>query len=222
MIYRETIGDVLAGEAQYDSPEPGDDTTQQDNIEYLRALKRAHENSAASAPASQQSTCPHPDRRRNPRYKCEGSAEFRIEGSDVRTWATVTDLSRSGCYVEMQATSPVDTPVDMAIEVKGIRVQVKGSVRISYPFLGMGIGFTEISDHDRAQLDEILLRLANALSAPIHPPDAKPPAPGILDLSTANAAGTLGAVARFFQTHATLTREQFTELIQRDGPKSRH
>jgi len=217
MIYRETIGDVLAGEAQYDSPEPGGDTTQQDNIEYLRALKRAHENSAASAPASQQSTCPHPDRRRNPRYKCEGSAEFRIEGSDVRTWATVTDLSRSGCYVEMQATSPVDTPVDMGIEVRGIRVQVKGCVRVCYPFLGMGIAFTEIANHDEAQLEQILLRLASALSAPSHPADAKQ----VPDSSTVNATLTLDAVARFFQTHATLTREQFTELIQRDGPKPR-
>jgi hypothetical protein len=225
MIYRETIHNLLAGMEQY-SPGGDGDPSQPSNAEYLRALKRAQEKPAAAGAASsasvpQQNSYPHPDRRRSPRYKCEGSAEFRIDGSEVRTWATITDLSRNGCYVEMQATSPVDTPVNMVIEVKGIRVQVKGSVRISYPFLGMGIGFTEISDHDRAQLDEILLRLANALSASVPPPDRKPSTAGALDLSTANAAGTLGAVARFFQAHATLTREQFTELIQRDGPRPR-
>ncbi|MBZ5598723.1 MAG: PilZ domain-containing protein [Acidobacteriia bacterium] len=227
MANRETIPNVLVGVAQYNPGGDGGDPSQPSNADYLRALKRAQEKPASagtalpSPAAPQQTPYPHLDRRRNPRYKCEGSAEFRTEGSDIRTWATITDLSRSGCYVEMQATSPVDTPVNMVIEVKGIRAQVKGTVRISYPFLGMGIGFTEISAHDRAQLDEILLRLASSLSAPVHPPDPKPATPVALDLSTVNAAATLDAVARFFQAHATLTRDQFTELIQRDGSKPR-
>lgn len=225
MADRETIHNVLAGMAQYNPGGGAGDPSQPSNAEYLRALKRAQEKPAsagAATSASQQNSYPHPDRRRNPRYKCEGSAEFRAEGSDIRTWATLTDLSRSGCYVEMQATSPVGTPVNMVIEVKGIRAQVKGTVRISYPFLGMGIGFTEISPHDSAQLDEILLRLASSLSAPVLPPDPKPVTPVPLDLSTVDAPATLGAVARFFQAHATLTRDQFTELIQQDGPKPRH
>ena len=37
------------------------------------------------------------EKRGEPRYKCEGSAEFRTDGFEVRTWARVTDLSRSGC-----------------------------------------------------------------------------------------------------------------------------
>jgi hypothetical protein len=52
-----------------------------------------------------------PEKRGEPRYKCEGSAEFRTDGFEVRTWARVTNLSRSGCYVEMQATSPLNTAV---------------------------------------------------------------------------------------------------------------
>jgi hypothetical protein len=224
MIYRETMNNILSGGAQY-SPGGGVGDAETSNVDYLRALKRAHEKPAAAAPTAapppRQNAYPHPDRRRNPRYKCEGSAEFRMEGSDVRTWATITDLSRSGCYVEAQATSPVDTPVNMVIEVVGIRAQVKGLVRVSYPFLGMGIAFTDISGPDQALLDEILLRLASTVSVPVNPPDAKPATPAALDLSTVNAAATLVAVAGFFQAHATLTREQFTELIQRDGPRSR-
>src|SRR5258708_4874651 len=53
------------------------------------------------------------EKRGEPRYKCEGSAEFRTDGFEVRTWARVTDLSRSGCYVEMQATSPLNTAVTL-------------------------------------------------------------------------------------------------------------
>lgn len=233
MANRETFPNVLAGRAQYNSTRDVGDWPDTGNAAYLRTQKTAHEGPAkagtkpASSPpaatsGSQQNSYPHPDRRRSPRYKCEGSVEFRTEGSDVRTWATCTDLSRNGCYVEMQATSPVDTAVNMVIEARGIRVSAKGCVRVSYPFLGMGIAFTEILDEDRAQLDELLRRLASGLSAPACPLAPKPTPSPTLDLARVNAAGTLGAVARFFQTHATLTREQFTELIQPDGPIPRH
>ena len=144
-------------DSRTEMPEYGADPAPSSNSEYLRALKR-NETHAPPDPApatalvpansheSQPNSVPAGEKRRNPRYKCEGSAEFRTQGIDVRTWATVTDISRSGCYVEMQATSPRDTRVDMVIEVKGIRVQVKGTVRTSYPLLGMGITFTDITE----------------------------------------------------------------------------
>ena len=90
------------------------------------------------------------EKRGEPRYKCEGSAEFRTDGFEVRTWARVTDLSRSGCYVEMQATSPLNTAVTLMIEVNGLRLHLKGDVKTSYRMQGMGIEFTEIPDADRA------------------------------------------------------------------------
>jgi PilZ domain-containing protein len=187
------------------------------NVEYFRALKRTIEARPDSAPVQV-----YPgEQRRFPRYKCEGSAEFRSEGSTVRTWATVTDLSRSGCYVEMQATFPVDTNVDMMIEVTGIRVQVKGLVRVSYPFLGMGIAFTEIPEVSQGQLDEILVRLASGIG---------PGSYGANNASSSSACdvskitdprGALQAVAAFFREHHTLTREQFSELVVKHGGSAR-
>ncbi len=182
------------------------------NVEYFRALKRTNEGAAAAAPQAYPG-----DKRRNPRYKCEGSAEFRSEGSTVRTWATVTDLSRSGCYVEMQATSPVDTPLSMTIEVTGIRVRVKGVVRVSYPFLGMGIAFTEVAEDDKAQFEELLIRLASGITGPAYQPDAKPAQASSEISSVADPRSALKAVAAFFQEHHTLTREQFVELVEKYG-----
>jgi hypothetical protein len=183
------------------------------NVEYFRALKRSSEGAASVDPAAYPG-----DKRRNPRYKCEGSAEFRSEGSTVRTWATVTDLSRSGCYVEMQATSPVDTPLAMTIEVAGIRVRVKGVVRVSYPFLGMGIAFTEVADDDQAHFDELLTRLASGISGPAYKTEAKAETASSSDMaSVSDPRGALKAVAAFFQEHHTLTREQFAELVEKYG-----
>ena len=93
------------------------------------------------------------ERRRDVRYKCNGSAEFHTEGIDVRTRAAVSDISRSGCYVELQATSQVNTPVDMLITVNGIGVRIKGVVRTSYPLLGMGIAFTNVEPEDERILE---------------------------------------------------------------------
>src|SRR5690349_6053919 len=75
------------------------------------------------------------DKRRSPRYKCEGSAEIREDGRDVRTWATFTDVSLHGCYLEAQATYPPGTTLHMKLEANGITVEAKGKVRVSYPYL---------------------------------------------------------------------------------------
>jgi hypothetical protein len=183
------------------------------NVDYFRALKRTNEGVPASAPAQ-----PYPgDKRRNPRYKCEGSAEFRTEGSTVRTWATVTDLSRSGCYVEMQATSPVETKLDMVVEVTGIRVRVKGVVRVSYPFLGMGIAFTEILDEDNSQLELLLSRLASGANGTAFQAATIEELTGSAAAKTTDPRSALNAVAAFFADHNTLTREQFSELVEKYG-----
>ena len=186
--------------------------TETGNVEYFRALKRSNETSATGPE-------PHPgDKRRNPRYKCEGSAEFRSEGSSVRTWATITDLSRSGCYVEMQATSPVDTPLSITIEVAGVRVRVKAVVRVSYPFLGMGIAFTEIHEEDKAKFEELLIRLAGGMAGPAYQQVAQPAAATRPDPSNvADPRAVLKAIARFFYEYHTLTRDQFMELLEKHG-----
>ena len=184
------------------------------NVEYFRALKRSNQESADNGP-----TLKYPgEQRRFPRYKCEGSVEFRSEGSSVRTWASITDLSRGGCYVEMQATFPVDTGVDMVIEVTGIRVRVKGVVRVCYPFLGMGIAFTEIAEVEQGQLDEILVRLASGIIPAAYCGTNVSSPSFSLDMSrVAEPRATLSAVAAFFHDHNSLTREQFSELVAKYG-----
>ena len=62
-----------------------------------------------------------------------------------RSWGTLTDLSISGCYIELKATFPVGAILDLDLELNGVRAQVKGEVRVSYPFLGMGVAFREMT-----------------------------------------------------------------------------
>ena len=166
------------------------------------------------------------ERRRDVRYKCEGTAEFHAEGIDVRTRAALSDISRSGCYLEMQATSAVDTLVDLLITVNGTGVRVKGIVRTSYPLLGMGIAFTEISKEAQEQLEKLILSCAGEASPAVSGTNATQPvlaapvlaAPDLLMIMDAGAA--LNALAKFFQNSQTLTREEFSLLVSKNQDRN--
>jgi len=154
------------------------------------------------------------ERRRDARYKCNGHAEFHTEGIDVRTLAAVSDIGRSGCYVELQATSQVNTAVDMLITVNGIGVRVKGVVRTSYPLLGMGISFTEIGKEAQVQLEELILSCSGGSSPLASATNAAEPVAAVPDLlMIMNAGAALNALARFFQNNQTLTRAEFSLLV---------
>ena len=100
----------------------------EDGALYLRRLKTQKAEDAPVTPAATSSIVVpaatdspgFKERRRSPRLKCAGSAEFRPEGSDVRMWGTLTDISLHGCYVEMNNTFPVETRVNLSLEALGI------------------------------------------------------------------------------------------------------
>src|ERR1039458_7400565 len=142
-----------------------------DGVAYLRALKQSATPLAATAatPAPEANSETHPtpaadagdrfkgaEKRRSPRHKCEGSAEMCEAGHDVRTWATFSDISLHGCYVEAQATYPAGTILHMKLEANGVRLETKGNVRVNYPYLGMGIAFVEMSDESQSRLRALL------------------------------------------------------------------
>ena len=99
-----------------------------EGVDYLRRLKGAVVEGAPAdavargggeAPAAANSLA-WKEKRRSPRLRCSGSAEFRVEGNDARMWGTVTDVSLHGCYVEMNTTFPVGTKVDLVLKSFGV------------------------------------------------------------------------------------------------------
>jgi hypothetical protein len=64
----------------------------------------------------------------------------------------VTDVSLHGCYVEMNITFPAGTKAALVLKSFGIRIETPGTVRASYPFLGMDICFAEIEPVQQMQL----------------------------------------------------------------------
>jgi len=203
---------------------------------YLIALKQSGSTpaSAAAAPAretsaaefSNASATPAPsagsqafaskEKRRTPRYKLEGSAEMREEGGDLRTWATFSDISLHGCYVEATATADVGTILQIKLEANGFRIETRGHVRASYPSLGMGIAFTEMSEENRTRLREMLATISRpsvivgpglASSQPVSGPLKSVPL-----ISDPGAA--VRALVEYFENRQMLTQEEFLRVLR--------
>ncbi len=201
-----------------------------EGVSYLMALKKSLDPAPSPASTLAAVDSSHPpapndanagdrfkgaEKRRSPRYKCEGSVELREEGCDVRTWAAFTDVSVHGCYVEAQATYPAGTMLHLKLEAHGFRVESKGTVRVSYPYLGMGIAFVDISEADLDQLKRLLASLSHhavvmgpgiASSLP-----ATDPLHAVPLLTRPDAA--IQALVEFFENRQMLMRDDFLRIL---------
>jgi hypothetical protein len=202
-----------------------------EGVSYLAALKRNASTPAfarsvdtavreTSTPANVEQTpqLAPPEKRRSARYKCNASAEIRKVGVDARTWATCTDISMNGCYLETAATYPADTLLQLQIEANNFRIHSRGKVRVTYPQVGMGIAFNNMAEEDRTLLKEMLRTLARPsviLGVPSSMVDPADPLPAI---SSPEAA--VSALMRFFEERQMLTRAEFVLLLRRSQSSS--
>jgi hypothetical protein len=206
-----------------------------EGVSYLRALKQSsglHDGTAA-APALETSPEKHPgpegttanagerfqgsEKRRSTRYKCDGSAGMREEGCDVHTWASFTDVSLHGCYVEAQATYPVGTILHLKLEANRVCVESKGTVRVSYPYLGMGIAFMEVSEETRERLKEMLGSVSRPTGIMGPGIASSLPARGPLLAAPliSDPAAALRALTEFFESRQMLMREDFLRILHK-------
>jgi hypothetical protein len=203
---------------------PQDSSTGDDGVNYLRRLKGGTARSASTdAPATattttggSQTNATSPawkERRQNLRLRCSGSVEFRADGNDVRMWGTLTDVSPHGCYVEMHTTFPVGTKVNLVLKSFGIRIQTPGTVRATYPFLGMGICFAEIEPEEQLQLNQLIAALAGHSTVP----NAESPEANRMQESPGsdNPKTLLDEIKVFFQKNPMLSREEFNQIAKR-------
>jgi hypothetical protein len=194
---------------------------------YLAALKQSSPPRAAAAvPVVAQSPQARivgvkptrtPEKRRSPRYRCQGSAHINEIGKAVAIWTTFADISLHGCYVEATTAYRVGVKLGLKLEANGFRVEAIGEVRVSYPHLGMGISFSQMSDEDRERLRE----LVRSISRPsvILGARVAAPAPSTLQpegsQQIANPSAALQAMVTFFEDRHMMGREEFLRILRK-------
>jgi hypothetical protein len=108
-----------------------------------------------SAPAPSE-----PDRRRHPRYTVQVQIELRQEGSDVPIRLETTDLSRGGCYIQMQMQLSIGVRVRATLWLDACPIVVQAVVVTRHPQFGNGIMFVEFE----GQAEQLLARYLDAIA----------------------------------------------------------
>ena len=201
-----------------------------ESVNYLRRLKgtsaeAAPAGSAASSAIQTSGAATAPalatapggkERRKTPRLRCAGSAEFRAEGNKVCMLGSLTDISLHGCYVEMNTNFPVGTKVELVLTAMDIRTEAAGTVRATYPGLGMGIAFADIKPAQLLQLQKLLAALPSrnyvVKAAPAQKVDDE--SMGTV-LAAVDAKAFVDEIALFLQKSPALTRVEFYQIAKR-------
>ncbi|HVH69825.1 MAG TPA: PilZ domain-containing protein [Candidatus Dormibacteraeota bacterium] len=112
------------------------------------AAQRSASASHASAPLPSAA-----DRRANPRYAFNATAEVVAIDSRGKVKARVRDLSQQGCYLDAESPLPLGTTANIRM-IKGAKsLEVQGRVVYVQPGKGMGIMFTAVKPEHGGILD---------------------------------------------------------------------
>jgi hypothetical protein len=132
----------------------------------------------------------------------------------VSTWATFTDISLHGCYIETPAPFAVGTYISLKLEVDGLRVEAAGEVRTSFPGVGMGIFFTRMSEPDRARLRTLVKSFSqpSVVIGAMRTQSSKPDA----SRAVTNPHAVLQALVTFFEDRQTMGREEFLAILRKN------
>jgi len=98
------------------------------------------------------------ERRKTPRYRCTGFIAFSTEGPAV-VRAQISDISKNGCYIDIEMPYPVGTALQVKISLMGATVDAPAVVASSHPGVGMGIHFDEHRLIGKLELEEVLAQL---------------------------------------------------------------
>lgn len=105
------------------------------------------------------------DRRRFPRYPCTGEVQI-FQGEQRWGWGRVSDISRSGCYIETTHPLPAYSHVQLRLTIAGIFLEIGASVVSSDPMFGMGMDFNVIPPDRWEKLQLVIEKVTDACHSP--------------------------------------------------------
>lgn len=103
-----------------------------------------------------------PTRRRSIRYRCHGGVELRRSESATPIFASLSDISLEGCYVEATTTLPTGSEVVFLMRARDVQIRGRAIVKISNHAVGMGLEFLHLAMEDRHKLGFLVGTVAGA------------------------------------------------------------
>lgn len=113
---------------------------------------------AADGPGSQSTFSQ--EKRKHPRFACEGRAEIFLPHAGLRIAGTIADLSLAGCFIEASAVNlERGTQVEVYFEANRLPFRVAGSISVVYRGLGAGIAFLRPNQRTARYIAELIKEL---------------------------------------------------------------
>jgi hypothetical protein len=109
---------------------------------------------------------PATEKRWHTRFECTGGASVRADGAGFPVHGQVKDIAQGGVYVETTTPLTANTEVYVKMNVEDIQIESAGVVRTSYPMVGMGISFQNISAENQDRVDRIIQSIRAKATAP--------------------------------------------------------
>jgi c-di-GMP-binding flagellar brake protein YcgR len=78
------------------------------------------------------------------------------EPDDPPIRCQLSDLSLSGCYLEISSPFPVSSRVTLSMRAAGLEFRAQGLVRVMHPEKGMGVEFTQTTPEHRSAVEKFL------------------------------------------------------------------
>ncbi len=124
----------------------------------------AVENQPASVAQSTAQTsamnAPPTNRRRHPRYACQGHAEVYLPQGGLLLRGRILDLSLSGCFIETSAINlERGTHVEIYFTTRQLQFRVAGNIAVLHRKRGAGIAFQSLSPRNARQISELVHEL---------------------------------------------------------------
>lgn len=95
------------------------------------------------------------ERRRYKRVIYFTEVEWGVYGAKFD--GKISDISEGGAYIDTISPCPEGTEITMKFKLPNEhQLIIKGMVKTSYPGMGMGIEFINLSDDDRQQLENFV------------------------------------------------------------------
>ena len=158
------------------------------------------------------------ERRRSPRFAVRGDAELYVEGARFAVRGKLTDLSRSGCFVELLPGITLGTKLALVMILSQRQIRAQGVVRSVLTSFGLGIEFEHFEAADLHLLEEVLAELEHGAPPPTAEPAPPPPPPAPAPAATdagVDPGRALELVKSWFGDHDLLSRQEFLALLKK-------
>lgn len=100
------------------------------------------------------------ERRTAPRYEFSATAEVTDNANLTKISGRITEISRSGCYVDALNTLPRETVVSISISCDQGTFLTQGRILYVQDRIGMGVVFLDPADDQMKILDSWLVTIA--------------------------------------------------------------